>query len=255
MLDGEVVVQLTDGTTSFEQLRRVAGAEAAERGRRGDGGGRLLYYVFDLLYLDGFALLDVTIEERRELLRRLLAQAREGGRILYSDHIAGDGPAVLEQACGLGLEGIVSKRTATRYRPGARGADWVKSKCRNEQEFVVGGYTDPSGARVGFGALLLGVMGTRGLRYVSKVGTGFDDKLLRSLGERLRAMEVNDPPFAENVPRARKGIHWVRPGLVAQVAFMEWTPSGGIRHPSFMGLREDKPAAEVVAETTGGPTS
>jgi len=255
MLDGEVVVQLPDGTTSFEQLRRVAGADGAERGRRGDGGGRLLYYVFDLLYLEGFALLDVTIEERRELLRRLLAQVGEGGRILYSDHIAGDGPAVLEQACGLGLEGIVSKRTATRYRPGARGADWVKSKCRNEQEFVIGGYTDPSGARVGFGALLLGVMGADGLRYVSKVGTGFDDKLLRSLGERLRGMEMDDPPFTENVPRAQKGIHWVRPELVAQVAFMEWTSTGGIRHPSFVGLREDKSAAEVVAEAPGGPTS
>ena len=251
MLDGEVVVQLPDGTTSFEQLRRVTGNDGAERSHRGSGRGRLLYYVFDLLFLNGFDLLDAAIEERRDLLRRLIAQMGEGGRILFSEHIPGDGPTVLQRACDLGLEGIVSKRSATRYRPGARGADWVKSKCRNEQEFVIGGYTEPNGSRVGFGALLLGVMDAGGLRYVSKVGTGFDDKLLRTLGKRLSEMEVDRSPFAENVPRAQKGVHWVRPELVAQVAFMEWTSAGGIRHPSFVSLREDKPAAEVVAEARG----
>jgi bifunctional non-homologous end joining protein LigD len=254
MLDGEVVVRLPDGTTSFEALRRVLGSGDTVSEGRGTPGrdateGRLAYYVFDLLYLNGFDLLDTPIEERRALLGRLLAQAGPDDRILYSEHIPGDGPAVLAEACGMGLEGVVSKRAATRYRPGARGTDWVKSKCRHAQEFVIGGYTDPGGARMGFGALLLGVQDDGGLRYVSKVGTGFDDKLLRSLGERLRGMEVASPPFVMHLPTALKGVHWVKPELVAEVAFMEWTSAGGIRHPSFVGLRGDKPPAEVVAET------
>jgi len=268
MLDGEIVVQLPDGTTSFDALRRLprAAAEMPKRPRRtgrrdagrNDGtSGRLLYYAFDLLYLNGFDLRDVAIEERRRLLRQVLAQAGasgrgESGRILFSDHIPGDGPAVLEQACGLGLEGVVSKRASSRYRAGVRGGDWIKTKCRHEQEFVIGGYTDPAGARTGFGALLLGVYRDGRLRYVSRVGTGFDEKLLLSLGERLRELELDDPPFDENLPKSRTGFHWVRPELVAQVAFLEWTAAGGIRHPSFKGLREDKPAAEVVAEIPPG---
>ncbi|MBN1321942.1 MAG: non-homologous end-joining DNA ligase [Thermoleophilia bacterium] len=308
ILDGEVVVQFPDGTTSFEALRRLPRVAAKKSNRsRGAGGpgavgqngdatplsgaasGRLLYYAFDLLYLNGFDLLDVPIEERRRLLGQVLARAGErarsvgarsvgapsvgapsvgapsvgapsvgapsvgarsvGARILFSEHIPGDGPAVLEQACGLGLEGVVSKRAGSRYRPGMRGSDWVKTKCRHEQEFVIGGYTDPAGSRTGFGALLLGVYRDGRLRYVSRVGTGFDEDLLLSLGGRLRKMEIDDPPFEENLPKSRGGFHWVRPELVAEVAFLEWTAAGGIRHPSFKGLREDKPASEVVAET------
>jgi len=257
ILDGEVVVQLPDGTTSFEALRRVpreaAGPDVS--GKSGDAGpsrdatGRLLYYAFDLLYLNSYALLDVPIEQRRRLLREVLAQEGESGRILFSEHIPGDGPTLLAQACALGLEGVVSKRVSTPYRPGVRGGDWVKTKCHHEQEFVIGGYTDPSGTRTGFGALLLGVYHDGRLRYVSKVGTGFDEALLLSLGARLREMEVEYPPFDEGLPRNRAGFHWVRPELVAQVAFLEWTAAGGIRHPSFKGLREDKPAREVTAET------
>ena len=257
ILDGEVVVQLPDGTTSFEALRRVpreaAGPDVS--GKSGDAGpsrdatGRLLYYAFDLLYLNSYALLDVPIEQRRRLLREVLAQEGESGRILFSEHIPGDGPSLLAKACALRLEGVVSKRASTPYRPGVRGSDWVKTKCHREQEFVIGGYTDPSGTRTGFGALLLGVYHDGRLRYVSKVGTGFDERLLLRLGARLREMEVKDPPFDENLPRNRAGFHWVRPELVAQVEFLEWTAAGGIRHPSFKGLREDKPAREVTAET------
>lgn len=251
ILDGEVVLQLPDGTTSFEALRHLPLSDPGETGRggrRASGAGRLLYYVFDLLYLDGYDLLDVAIENRRALLRELLAQASGDGRILFSEDIPGDGAAVFAEACALGLEGVVSKKAATRYRPGGRGTEWVKMKCRHEQEFVIGGFTDPAGSRTGFGALLLGVGGNRGLRYVSKVGTGFDEGLLRDLGRRLRAMEISEPPFDENLPKDRRGFHWVRPELVAQVSFLEWTEGGGLRHPSFKGLREDKSAGEVVAE-------
>jgi bifunctional non-homologous end joining protein LigD len=256
ILDGEVVAQSPDGTTNFEGLRhlaRVPSRETAGRGRR-EGGGRehfvdrLVYYVFDLLYLDGYELLGAPLEARRGLLRQLLDHAAGHNRIQFSDHIAGDGAAVLEHACSLGLEGVVSKKTVGRYQPGVRGADWVKTKCRHEQEFVIGGFTDPAGARVGFGALLLGVNDKKGLRYVSKVGTGFDDQLLRDLGRRLRALEIDEPPFGENLPSDDRDVHWVRPELVAQVSFLEWTSSGGIRHASFKGLREDKSASDVVAE-------
>ncbi len=246
VLDGEVAVRLPDGRTSFQELQNALGEERGGGGAGGDS--RLLYYAFDLLHLDGYDLTKAAIEDRKDLLRRLLARVGQGGRILYSEHIAGNGPAVLEQACRLGLEGIVSKRSSSPYRPGVRGKEWVKTKCKNEQEFVVGGYTEPAGARTGFGALLLGVRSDGGLRYVGKVGTGFDERLLSSLAKRLREMRTTTPPFTENLEKAQKNAHWVRPELVAQVEFTEWTRDGGIRHPSFKGLREDKPATDVVAE-------
>jgi len=249
MLDGEVVVQLPDGTTSFEELAGITGPESP--GRPGERrSGRLLYYVFDLLYLDGYDLTDSPLEERRALLERLLA-GTGGTRVLYSAGIRGDGPAVFHEACRLGLEGVVSKKAATRYRPGIRGSEWVKTKCRRRQEFVVGGYSDPAGTRTGFGALLLGVQDRDGLLYAGKVGTGFTDTLLRALGARLRRMENESSPFVGGVPaalRRQNGIHWVRPELVAEVEFLEWTAGGSLRHPSFVGLREDKSAVEVVAE-------
>ena len=265
IVDGEVVVQSPEGKTSFEALRHVARRVGDAAPRRGGAGarenvgwreevtGKLVYYVFDLLFLNGYDLLDVPLEERRALLRQLLGQGTGGSRIRFSDSTPGDGPAVLAEACNLGLEGVVSKRAASRYRPGVRGAEWVKTKCRREQEFVIGGFTDPRGGREGFGALILGVNGDRGLRYVSKVGTGFDDKLLSDLGQQLRALEIDDPPFGENLPKDHTGMHWVRPKLVAQVSFMEWTSSGGIRHAVFEGLREDKPATEVFAEVAVAP--
>ncbi|MCE5253695.1 MAG: non-homologous end-joining DNA ligase [Actinomycetia bacterium] len=256
LLDGEVVMQLSDGTTSFEKLVEALGPATSpggrpESGRKGHSDGRLLYYVFDLLCLDGFDLLGVPLEKRRELLRRILARAGEEGRLRFSESLRGDGRTVLEEACRSGLEGVVSKRMATPYRPGVRGTDWVKSKCRRRQEFVIGGFTDPSGARTGFGALLLGVYTPRGLQYIGKVGTGFDEERLASLSRRLREIETVDPPFVAKVPAAaarRKSVHWVRPELVAEVEFMEWTAGGSLRHPSFAGLREDKSPQEVVAE-------
>jgi bifunctional non-homologous end joining protein LigD len=277
MLDGEVVVQMPDGSTSFQELQRVLGSDKPGGFRRpqrpatdsadpglaeGDGtepappGGRLLYYAFDLLFLNGYELLASPIEARKELLKRLLSRqpgGLTGTRVRYSDHVAGGGEAFLHEACRLGLEGIVSKRAGSGYRAGVRGSDWQKSKCRNEQEFVIGGYTDPGGSRQGFGALLLGVGGADGLRYVGKVGTGFDDRLLRTLAQRLRALEVEKAPFDSGLERAPKGSHWVQPTLVAEVAFSEWTRDGGLRHPSFKGLREDKVATEVTREKPDPP--
>jgi len=254
ILDGEVVALTPDGRTSFESLRHLARVPAKSAGKRPAGGGvrldlaaRLAFYAFDLLYLDGFDLTKAPLEERRKLLSRLLERAG-GDRIRFSDHLTGDGPAILREACALGLEGVVSKRSGRPYRPGVRGPDWVKTKCRQEQEFVIGGFTDPAGSRVGFGALLLGVYEGPALRYVSKVGTGFDDRTLVELGERLRALETARPPFSTGLPPKNDGVHWVQPVLVAQISFMEWTSSGGIRHASFKGLREDKQPVAVSAE-------
>ena len=276
MLDGEVVVQMPGGATSFQELQTVLGVDKLGRYRQpeepasdsllpGDAGqvpgagatqgGRLLYYAFDLLYLDGYELLDTPLEERKELLKRLLSRQPGGpgaSRIMYSEHITGDGPEFLEDACGLGLEGMMSKASGSRYRAGVRGGDWLKTKCRHQQEFVIGGYTDPAGARAEFGALLVGVNEDGGLRYVGKVGTGFSNAFLGSLGRRLRDMEVDAPPFAADAKRAPKGSHWVRPELVAEVAFAEWTRGGDIRHASFKGLREDKAATDVVGERPAG---
>ncbi len=185
--------------------------------------------------------------ERKRLLKQLLEG--QPAMLRYSEHLESPGEDVYAQACRLGLEGIVSKRRDAPYQ-NRRGTDWLKVKCALRQEMVIGGYTDPGGSRMGFGALLLGVHDAEGnLRYCGKVGTGFNDALLRSLAPKLRKMEQDTPPFV-NPPRGyeAKGAHWIRPTLVGEVAFTEWTRDGTVRHPSFQGLRADKKAADVVLE-------
>jgi len=237
ILDGEIAVLRADGTTSFQDLQNVL--------RRGDEG--LVYFVFDLLFVDGLDLRGVPIEQRKEALRTLL-RSSSGSRstIRYSDHLAGQGSGFFREACERGLEGVVSKRADGRYVSGRTG-EWVKTKCSARQEFVIGGFTDPKGARSGLGSLLLGANENgQGLRYCGRVGTGFTQDLLRTLRRRLGSMETSAAPFT-NPPRL-KAAHWVKPKLVAEVSFSSWTDDGMLRHPSFEGIREDKPANEVVIE-------
>ena len=240
LIDGEVVVLEPDGTTSFQALQNVL--------KRGEN-QRLAYYAFDLLHIDGYDLTRVALLARKECLSTLLQPAADSGPIRYSDHVVGEGETLFKHACQYALEGIISKRIDRPYSSG-RGRDWLKIKCLQRQEFVVGGFTEPSGSRKGLGALLLGVHDKAGtLRYAGRVGTGFTRTSLKDLRARLNAIEQKIPPFS-NPPAGAdaRGAHWVKPALVAEVEFSEWTSDGVLRHPSFKGLREDKPAQEVKRE-------
>jgi bifunctional non-homologous end joining protein LigD len=238
MLDGEVAVLQPDGTTSFQALQNFLS---------GTGPGQLVYMVFDLLHLDGWDLTGARLEDRKAVLERLLASGNgKSGPVRYSDHVAGDGPDFFTHACRLGLEGVIAKRRDAPYR-GTRSADWLKIKCVKGQEVVIGGYTEPEGSRVGIGALLVGVYEDGRLVYAGKVGTGFDQETLRALKKRLASLEQKACPFATR-PAGVGQPHWVKPDLVAAVSFSEWTADGRMRHPSFQGLREDKPATSVTRE-------
>jgi bifunctional non-homologous end joining protein LigD len=238
LLDGEVAVRMPDGTTSFSALQHAMEEQSQ---------GRIVYFAFDLLHLDGQDVTRVPLEERKGLLRGLIERAGPAADpILFSDHVTGSGPAFFERAGEMRLEGIVSKRRKDAYRPG-RGQGWLKVKCVREQEMVIAGFTDPEGQRSGIGALVLGVHKDGDLVYAGKVGTGFDTRTARELRKRLDALLADESPFAKP-PAGLKRAHWVKPRLLAQVQFAEWTPDGHLRHPSFKGLREDKPASHVVRE-------
>jgi hypothetical protein len=203
------------------------------------------YYVFDVMYAGGRDTRSLPQRERKELLA---SELRFGDPLRYTEHRDRDGERLSEQACRDGWEGLIAKRADAFYR-GGRSRDWLKFKCENAQEFVIGGYTDPQRSRVGFGALLLGYYDSDGdLVYAGKVGTGFDNRLLRSLHDRLAGLERHDSPFRRGRLPGRRGLHWVEPQLVGQVGFAEWTDDGQLRHPRFQGLRDDKRPADVVRE-------
>jgi bifunctional non-homologous end joining protein LigD len=246
MLDGEVAAVLPDGRTSFQAMQRRAGSGAT------GAKGTIVYFVFDLLRLDEETLTRRPLDERKARLKALLGRSQRG-RLRYSEHVDGSGTKILEHACGLGLEGIISKRRDLPYMSGRSDA-WRKIKCTRRQELVIGGFTDPQGARAGIGALLLGTYGPGGqLTFAGRVGTGFSHQTALDLREKLERIEQAAPPFSPppTGPLARTA-HWVMPQLVCEVAFTEWTDQGQLRHPSFQGLRLDKRAVEVVREEPVG---
>jgi bifunctional non-homologous end joining protein LigD len=248
VLDGEVVYVKDDGRTSFLKL-----ASALQSGT--DPDGRVVYYVFDLLHLDGYDLTRVPLHARKEALERLLADFAPTDRVRFVGHLVGKGEEFFDQSCDFALEGSIAKRASAPYRSG-RGRDWLKVKCMHRQEFVVGGFTERANAEGGVGALLVGFRDEAGgpLRYAGRVGTGWDDRTMRELRKRLDKLLRDEPPF-EGVPRGREvqGVVWAKPELVAEIEYLSWNGNGMFRHPSFEGLRLDKPAAEVVVERAAEP--
>ncbi len=232
MVDGEIVSLDSHGRSSFQRLQESQKKPAG-----------LTYVAFDLLYADGTDLRSKPLEERKARLERLI---RNDGLVLYSKHVVDRGKALFENARKRGLEGIIGKKRESEYQE-RRSRDWVKIKTGQEQEFVVGGWTEPKGSRKGFGALLLGVYQAGKLRYVGSVGTGFSAKLLSELSAKLRKIGRKTSPFANDVD-VRPLPHWTSPDLVVEVRFSEWTRDGYLRQPAYLGLRPDKRAREVVAE-------
>lgn len=253
VVDGEVVA-FDRGRTSFGRLQQRIGISDPERARRSPVA--VFYYVFDLLHLDGHDTTALPLRARKSLLRDTLSfRSRE---LRYTEHRNAEGEALFAAACARGWEGVVAKRTDAPY-VGRRSDDWLKFKCSAGQELVVGGFTEPTGSRVGLGALLVGYYQVGDLVYAGKVGTGFSQATLRELRQRLEALETPDSPFrgGDDVRRAARGpggaaVHWVRPELVAEVAFTEWTTDGRLRHPRFVGLRDDKRPRDVAREAPEG---
>jgi len=248
-LDAEVVALDPHGRSSFQRLQRRMHVTGDLRRLVRDV--PVTAYVYDCLASSGRDVRHLPLVERKTLVRELIA----GDDVLrYCDHVeAEDGPALLEAVCEAGLEGVVAKRADAPY-VGGRRREWQKIKCHRRQEFVIGGWTDPQGTRGHLGALHLGVYDGDELVYVGRAGSGLGDAALRDLWARLQALATERAPFTRNTPRGR-GHHWVRPELVCEVRFTDWTDDGSIRHPVFLALRSDKPAREVRRETpTRGAT-
>jgi DNA ligase D-like protein (predicted ligase) len=240
VVDGEIVA-FRNGIPSFSRLQGRLGIADPERARR--TGIAVFYYLFDIPHLEGYEVTALPVRTRKRVLRGALDFQ---GHLRFLPHRNRDGEKLYMDACRRGLEGLIAKRAESRYS-GKRSTDWLKLKCSHEQELVIGGFTAPQGKRTDFGALLVGYYEDGKLRYAGKVGTGFDQRTLTELGERMRRLERPDPPFADVHP-VPKGTHWIEPNLVGQFAFSEWTHDGRLRHPRYLGLRDDKRPEDVVRE-------
>jgi bifunctional non-homologous end joining protein LigD len=249
VLDGEIVALDEKGRSSFQLLQALE-----MEGRKSP----VYYYVFDLLQIEGKNLLQLPLERRKELLSLLRKNAPDP--IRYSDEIGGAPGQLLQQVKRLGLEGIVGKQRLSRYEPGRRSGAWIKLKCAHEQEFVIGGYTPPAGARKYFGALLVGYYDKGKLHFAGKVGTGFTGEALAALFKKFQPQRRERPSFVDLpsksggrwgqglTPGEIKKCTWINPVLVAQVKFAEWTRDNKLRAPVYLGLREDKKAKDVIRE-------
>jgi bifunctional non-homologous end joining protein LigD len=240
ILDGEIVA-FQGKQTSFSKLQKRFGLISAEDARA--TGFKVYAYLFDILYIDGYNVTKLPLLSRKKLLKNLIPFKKH---IRYSTHRAQAGEEIHKQACKKGWEGVLAKKSDSIYEH-KRSSAWLKFKCVNEQELVIAGYTDPQGSRIGFGSLLMGYYKNGQLHYAGNVGTGFDDETLQQLHKKLKKLEIQKNPFV-NGEFVQKRTHFVKPQLVAQIGFTEWTKGNKLRHPRFLGLRYDKPAKEVVKE-------
>jgi bifunctional non-homologous end joining protein LigD len=240
ILDGEVVA-FKGNVTSFSRLQDRMHIENPDEVLK--TGVAVYYYIFDLLYVEGYDVSAVSLRERKVLLKAAL---KFDDPLRYVIHRNQEGEAYFEDACQKGWEGIVAKDARSPYEH-SRSNKWLKFKCLNQQEFVIGGYTAPQGSRIGFGALLLGYYQDNDLQYAGKVGTGFNDNTLKRLSDRLADLVQDASPFSED-DLPTEGVHWVKPKLVAEIGFEEWTEYGKLRQPRYLGLRQDKDARNVVME-------
>jgi bifunctional non-homologous end joining protein LigD len=240
IVDGEIVA-FKGSVSSFSRLQGRMKLSDSEKIKHTHIA--VYYYLFDLLYANGYDVTRLPLRDRKAVLRKLIAFKDP---LRFSAHKNETGEAFYKEACKKRLEGIIAKRAESEYVH-KRSRDWLKFKCSNAQEMVIGGYTEPKGSRVGFGALLVGYYKDDELLYAGMVGTGYDNEMLRELKKKLEEIERDEPSFVDDhLPK--KGVHWVSPKLVVQVAFTEWTRNGKLRHPRFQGLRRDKPTKKVVRE-------
>ena len=242
ILDGEIVaIDPASGLPSFSLLQRRMGIRNAVAARR--SGVPVVLYLFDCLFYEGVNLTSLPLLDRKAVLRDVVWFDEE---IRFTPFRSTGSEAMYRDACSRGAEGIIAKRASSAYTS-TRSGDWLKLKCVNEQEFVIGGFTDPRGDRDGFGALLVGYYEGGTLRYAGKVGTGYDRRTLLTIYAALKRIERRTPPFGGAAPSG-PDIHWVTPAIVAQIGFAEWTPGGLLRHPRFLGIRHDKAPGDVSRE-------
>jgi bifunctional non-homologous end joining protein LigD len=238
VLDGEIVVLNQKGDPSFQLLQHYPDIEAPHA---------LVYYIFDLLELNGKKMYQVPLLERKKTLKKIIPKSE---LLRYSDHVADNGQDFFKVVIQRGMEGMMAKRKDSLYHPGRRTSDWLKIRNHNIEEVVIGGFTQPRGGRKYFGSIVLGIYEGKKLVHVGNAGTGFDDKSLRELHERMEKLERKTSPFAQPVPSATP-ITWIKPQLVCNIKYTEWTRDRQLRHPVFMGLREDKKPTEIKMKKPG----
>ncbi len=235
VLDGEIVAFDAHGKSSFQMLQQLG---------KGKASPTLVYYVFDILSFNGKDLTELPLLERKERLKKILPKNE---LICYSDHVEVEGKAFYKLIVKKDMEGMIAKRVDGEYLPGKRSSSWLKIKYHKEQEVIIAGYTAPKGERRYFGSLLLAVYDKGKIRYVGHAGTGFNELTLHSLFMKMKPLARKKSPFTEDV-HANGPVTWLKPELVCQIKFTEWTHDKQMRHPVFLGLRKDKPAKEVVYE-------